>query len=60
MSAARGKMAWPQVKYETVTLGGGQTQTGVSYPGGLDQVTPSLSTQIRNYGDVLRCSNLPV
>jgi hypothetical protein len=35
----------PQVKYSVTPLGGGQTQTGVAYPGGLDQVTPSLRLQ---------------
>lgn len=33
------------VKYEVTNLGGGITQTGVSFPGGLDQTTPSLKLQ---------------
>lgn len=35
----------PEVKYSTTRLGGGTTATGVSYPGGLDQTTPSLALQ---------------
>lgn len=35
----------PSVKYSLTRLGGGVTSQGVSYPGGLDLVTPSLSLQ---------------
>jgi len=35
----------PAVKYSVTPLGGGVTPTGVSFPGGLDQVTPSLRLQ---------------
>jgi hypothetical protein len=35
----------PQVKYSLTNCGGGVTQGGVSYPGGLDLVTPSLRLQ---------------
>jgi hypothetical protein len=35
----------PQVRYSVTPLGGGQTPTGVAFPGGLDQVTPSLRLQ---------------
>ena len=43
MSARKANL--PQVRYSNTPLGGGQTQTGVSFPGGLDQVTPSLRLQ---------------
>jgi len=33
------------VRYSVTNLGGGQTPNGVSFPGGLDQVTPSLRLQ---------------
>lgn len=36
---------YPPVKYSVTKFGGGQTQAGVSYPGGLDQTTPSLALQ---------------
>jgi hypothetical protein len=39
------KPSLPQVRYSNTPLGGGQTPTGVSFPGGLDQVTPSLRLQ---------------
>ncbi len=39
------KITMQPVKYGVTTLGGGQTQAGVSYPGGLDQVTPTLRLQ---------------
>lgn len=35
----------PEVKYSVTRLGGGVTSNGASYPGGLDQTTPSLSLQ---------------
>lgn len=35
--------SWPKVQYSTTRLGGGQTRSGIPYPGGLDLVTPSLS-----------------
>lgn len=35
----------PAVKYSETNLGGGQTPNGVSFPGGLDLVTPSLRLQ---------------
>lgn len=44
MSAMR-PISMPPVKYATTALGGGVTSQGVSYPGGLDQTTPSLRLQ---------------
>lgn len=35
----------PKVNYSVTRLGGGQTQGGVSFPGGLDLTTPSLALQ---------------
>jgi hypothetical protein len=35
----------PQVRYSVTPLGGGQTPAGVTFPGGLDLVTPSLRLQ---------------
>lgn len=43
--SARNQRQWEQVKYSTTRLGGGVTPQGVSFPGGLDLVTPSLSLQ---------------
>lgn len=43
----------PPVKYSITRLGGGVTQAGVSYPGGLDQTTPSLSLQPGALRDVM-------
>lgn len=43
MSKMLNKM--PDVKYSITRLGGGQTPQGISYPGGLDLTTPSLSLQ---------------
>lgn len=37
--------SWPRVLYQQTTLGGGVTQLGASYPGGLDLTTPSLRLQ---------------
>lgn len=51
MMAAQMKM--PRVSYSVTKLGGGQTQTGVSYPGGLDLTTPSLALQPGALRDVL-------
>jgi len=39
------KQDWPKVSYTTTQLGGGLTQQGVSYPGGLDLTTPTLRLQ---------------
>ena len=39
------KLQLPKVQYNTTRLGGGQTQQGVSFPGGLDLTTPSLALQ---------------
>lgn len=36
---------YPSVKYNVTMLGGGQTQAGVSFPGGYDLTTPSLALQ---------------
>lgn len=36
---------YSKVQYSLTKLGGGQTQTGVSFPGGLDLTTPSLALQ---------------
>lgn len=38
-------MQMPPVEMSVTKMGGGVTQNGVSYPGGLDQTTPSLSLQ---------------
>lgn len=35
----------PEVKYSVTRLGGGSTQFGIQYSGGLDLVTPSLALQ---------------
>ena len=35
----------PEVKYSTTRLGSGVTSSGQTYPGGLDQTTPSLALQ---------------
>ncbi len=43
MSGRRPNM--PGVKYQVTNLGGGQSANGVAFPGGLDQVTPSLRLQ---------------
>jgi hypothetical protein len=45
MRRSAAAMAFPPVKYSTTRLGGGATAYGVTYPGGLDQTTPSLSLQ---------------
>jgi hypothetical protein len=34
---------FPKTEYAITRLGGGQTRSGIPYPGGLDLVTPSLS-----------------
>lgn len=47
------KGQWAQVKYNETRLGGGVTPQGVSYPGGLDQTTPSLALQPGALRDVL-------
>ncbi len=39
------KSEWVKVQYTQTQLGGGTTAQGVSYPGGLDLVTPSLRLQ---------------
>lgn len=39
------KVNLPPVRYNVTNLGGGQTPNGVSFPGGLDLVTPSLRLQ---------------
>jgi hypothetical protein len=39
------RQQWPPVRYSLTKLGGGVTAQGVSYPGGLDLTTPSLSLQ---------------
>lgn len=36
---------YSKVQYSLTKLGGGQTQNGVSFPGGLDLTTPSLALQ---------------
>jgi hypothetical protein len=43
--SAMGRINMPPVKDWTTRLGGGVTGQGVSYPGGLDLTTPSLSLQ---------------
>ena len=43
-SAAR-QMQFEPVKYTTTRLGAGATQSGQSFPGGLDLTTPSLTLQ---------------
>lgn len=43
--SAVGKIVMPPVKYDMTPLGGGVTQGGVSYPGGLDLDTPTLRLQ---------------
>lgn len=47
------KSAWTPVKYSQTQLGGGTTQQGVAYPGGLDLTTPSLRLQAGALRDVL-------
>ena len=37
--------AMPKVEYSITRLGGGTSQAGASYPGGLDHPTPSLALQ---------------
>lgn len=49
----RDKMNMPPVKYSTTRCGGGITNTGVSYPGGLDLTTPSLTLQPGALRDIL-------
>lgn len=44
----------PRVKYSVTRLGGGQTQAGISFPGGLDLTTPSLALQP---GALRSCAN---
>lgn len=45
-SALRGSAArFPPVDLSLTKMGGGVTQNGVSFPGGLDQTTPSLQLQ---------------
>jgi hypothetical protein len=39
------KQAQAKIQYSQTQLGGGTTQTGVSFPGGLDLVTPPLRLQ---------------
>lgn len=39
------KQSWVKVQYTQTQLGGGTTAQGVSYPGGLDLVTPTLRLQ---------------
>jgi hypothetical protein len=41
----RQPQTYPKVLYSVTRLGGGQTPQGVSFPGGLDMTTPSLSLQ---------------
>lgn len=54
MNAIRpGQMQAVPVRYTVTQLGGGTTQQGVSYPGGLDQTTPSLRLQPGALRDVL-------
>lgn len=43
----------PPVKYSVTRLGGGVTQAGSSYPGGLDLTTPSLALQAGALRDCL-------
>jgi len=50
-------MQMPPVKYSITKLGGGVTPQGVSYPGGLDLTTPSLSLQP---GALKQCTNFEV
>lgn len=45
---------WAKVQYSVTRLGGGQTQQGVSFPGGLDLTTPSLALQP---GALTACQN---
>lgn len=51
------KSTMPRVLYSTTRLGGGQTPSGVSFPGGLDILTPSLSLQP---GALRACQNFEV
>jgi hypothetical protein len=39
------KKSWPKVEYTQTQLGGGATQQGQPYPGGLDLTTPDLRLQ---------------
>jgi hypothetical protein len=39
------QQSFPAVKYSVTRLGSGVTSSGVSFPGGLDQTTPSLQLQ---------------
>lgn len=45
MSGMQRAQQYAPVKYSVTRLGGGQTQTGVSFPGGFDQTTPTLALQ---------------
>lgn len=45
--------AMPEVRYSVTRLGGGVTSNGATYPGGLDQTTPSLSLQPGALRDVI-------
>ena len=45
--------SFPEVKYSITRLGGGVTGNGASYPGGLDQTTPSLSLQPGALRDIM-------
>lgn len=47
------KQQMPPVKYSLTKLGGGTNSQGVSFPGGLDQTTPSLALQPGALRDVL-------
>ena len=51
------QMQMPRVQYNITRLGGGQTQQGVSFPGGLDLTTPSLALQP---GALRACLNFEV
>lgn len=48
-----GEMQFVPVKYSVTRLGAGSTQSGQTYPGGLDLLTPSLSLQPGALRDVL-------
>lgn len=53
MSMMPAKAQMERVLYSTTRLGGGMTQSGVSYPGGYDLTTPSLALQPGALRDVL-------
>lgn len=55
MSPKRNMM--PKVLYSTTRLGGGTTSSGVSFPGGLDLITPTLALQP---GALRACQNYEV